>query len=136
MRKTSYIIHQTKTGKPDTGATGNYLQADAPYFQRANKGPTIHVGCPNIKAMKSRNPCLLDFLALPEEAHEGHITPSIKNNSLVSIEKLHDTGCKSECKAQEVTVKCKGKIIIHEPRYRTNGLWKITLNEQLRVSPT
>ena len=81
--------------------------------------------------MKSSNPCLLDFPALPDEAFEGHIVPIITHISLVSIGKLCDAGYTSVLKSQEFTIKLNDKIVIQRPRDRRNGLWKIPLTFQI-----
>ena len=84
--------------------------------------PTIHVGCPNLQTMQSIKPCSLGLPALHDEACEGQILPSLTHILLLSIVKLFDTGFTAVLKAQEVTIKTNGKIVIQGPRDRRNGL--------------
>ena len=128
--------NKQKTGIPNTGATGHYLQADATHRPSTNTGKTIHVVCTNDQTIKSSKPCWLYFPVLHEEVCEGYITPSLAHRALVSIGKLCDAGCTAVFKSQQVTIKRNGKIFIQRPRDRRNWLWKIPLTAQLRASPT
>ena len=131
------IIHKTsenenKTVITDTWAKGNYFQVDIPHFPSTNIGPHIHVGWPNGKIIQSRKPCFY----ITQTYLRNHVRttsyPVSKISLLYPFVKLYYVGCTTDFKAQEVTIKRKGKIITQVSRDIINGLWKIQLTAQLR----
>ena len=82
-----YVIHSSisrsnASAIADTGASRNYLKADAPHDRAIWPVAPIKTKQPNGQILKSTKGCKLELATLPEEARESHILPGLAHSSL------------------------------------------------------
>ena len=77
----------------DSGATSNFLMTDVHTFSITPTDEPISITLPNGNKVRSTHNCVLDLPQLPEGARNGHISPGLASNSLVSVVVL----CNAEC---------------------------------------
>ena len=81
-------------GLLNSGTTDHFV---APNAEVQNIRPTDNVfklKFPNVDHIRSTHQCNIDWPDLPENAKKAHIIPQLQQQSLLSVLKLCDAGCK------------------------------------------
>jgi hypothetical protein len=112
----------------DTGATGHFLNSNAPYYNKQSAEPGISVMLPDGACIKSTHTAQLIIPQLPPAACEAHIFPHLASGSLISIGQLCDHGCTALFfDATTITIRLHNQTILTGTRSPITRLWTLDL---------
>jgi hypothetical protein len=80
-------------GIADSGATSNFCTTNAKVTDIQQTTTPLIFRIPDGNQLMSSHTCKLDIAGLPEEANVGHIIPTMKGHSLISLTQLCSAGC-------------------------------------------
>ena len=112
------------------GATGNYLNTEAPLLntKRTTNGPTVILL--EDTTIYATHEGTLDFPTLPLEARIAHVFPTLRK-SLLSVTSIYVAGGTTIFESKEVNIKFGSKISLQGPR-ESSSLWEVTLSNSTK----
>jgi hypothetical protein len=115
-------------GISDSGATGHFLQADAPVTNKRIAIHPIKITLPDGNKIESSHTCNLDIPWLPHETTAGHIVPKLTHTSLLATRQFCDNGCEVTFTKNMCKVTSQGKTVLQGPRDPHTKLWHLPIN--------
>ena len=119
---------QTKPtmGISDSGATGHFLQANAPVTNKRIARNPIVITLPDGNTIKSSHTCNLNIPWLPDKVTAAHIVPKLSHTSLLATRQFCDNGCEVTFTKQACKVTIAGNTVLEGPRDPKTKLWHLT----------
>jgi hypothetical protein len=115
-------------GISDSGATGHFLQADAPVTNKQVAINPIRITLPDGNKILSSHTCNLDIPWLPDDITAGHIVPKLTHTSLLATRQFCDNGCEVTFTKKACKVTIEGKTVLEGPRDPHTKLWHLPIN--------
>jgi hypothetical protein len=115
-------------GISDSGATGHFLQADAPVTNKQIATTPIRITLPDGNKIQSSHTCNLDIPWLPNAITAGHIVSELSHTSLLATRQFCDNGCEVIFTKKVCKVTIKGKTVLEGPRDQHTKLWHLPIN--------
>lgn len=103
-------------GISDSGATGHFLQADAPVTNKQIATNPIRITLPDGNKIQSSHTCNLDIPWLPDAITAGHIVPKLSHTSLLATRQFCDNGCEVTFTKKICKVTIDGNTVLEGPR--------------------
>jgi hypothetical protein len=116
-------------GISDSGATGYFLQDDAPVTNTKQVALNpITITLPDGNKIQSSHTCNLDIPWLPDAIMASHIVPQLSHTSLLATRKFCDNGCKVTFTKTMCKVTIDGTTVLEGPRDHQTKLWHLPIN--------
>jgi hypothetical protein len=122
-------------GISDSGATGHFLQDDAPVTNKQVALHPIRITLPDGNKIQSSHTCNLDIPWLPHEITAGHIVPKLTHTSLLATRQFCDHGCEVTFTKKVCKVTLGGKTVLQGPRDPHTKLWHLPINPTATQDP-
>jgi hypothetical protein len=115
-------------GISDSGATGHFLQKDAPVTNKQIAINPIKITLPDGNKITSTHTCNLDIPWLPDKITAAHIVPKLTHTSLLATRQFCDNGCEVTFTQKACKVTIEGKTVLEGPRDPHTKLWHLPIN--------
>jgi hypothetical protein len=115
-------------GISDSGATGHFLQADAPVTNTQIAHNPIQITLPDGNTIQSTHTCNLDIPWLPATITAAHLVPKLSHTSLLATRQFCDNGCEVTFTKKECKVTIDGTTVLAGPRDPSTKLWHLPIN--------
>jgi hypothetical protein len=112
----------------DSGCTSHFLLENAKCSKKKSTTTPLAVRLPNGDTITSTHTALLNMPVLPQAARQAHILPGLAQHSLLSVEKMCDSGCSVTFTASNVTVTNGESTILTGLRDKEFNLWRTPLD--------
>jgi hypothetical protein len=122
-------------GISDSGATGHFLQHDAPVTNKQAAVNPIKITLPDGNKIQSTHTCNLDIPWLPDAITAGHIVPKLKHTSLLATRQFCDNGCEVTFTKKSCKITINGNTVLEGPRDPHTKLWHLPINPTGRHEP-
>jgi hypothetical protein len=115
-------------GISDSGATGHFLQHDAPVINKQVAKHPIHITLPDGNKIRSTHTCNLNIPWLPNQITAAHIVPKLSHTSLLATRQFCDNGCEVTFTKKLCKVTIAGTTVLEGPRDPQTKLWHLPIN--------
>jgi hypothetical protein len=120
----------------DSGATGHFLQDDAPVTNKQVAIHPIKITLPDGNKIQSTHTCNLNIPWLPDAITAGHIVPKLSHTSLLATKQFCDNGCEVTFTKKVCKVTLDGATVLEGPRDPHTKLWHLPINPTNTTQPT
>ena len=123
----------THYGMLDSGKTDHFISVQASVKNVRPTKNAINVTIPNGEQMNSTHECDIDWPLLPQRARGRHIIPALSQQSLLSVVKLCEIGCRVTFQHDFCVVHYKGKIMMYGPKCLITKLWLVPIHQRKQL---
>jgi hypothetical protein len=117
----------------DSGCTVHFLLANSQCTNKLLAATPLEVRLPNGATIASTHTAMLNLPSLPHASMQAHILPGLAQHSLLSVEKMCDSGCAVTFTSTKVAVTNGATTILTVQRDKDSGLWRVPLENSISL---